>query len=94
MGFRDTRGTLGSRPLPTSEAPCEAAEEAPCGQGCSTAASVPTAWTERIQAAKLGGDATQWGVALGVLTRDISCPCLWQQVEPEVPVRSRLPAPP
>lgn len=36
----------------------------------------------------------QRGVALGVLSHNISCPCLWQQVEPEVPVRSRPAAPP
>lgn len=76
-------------PLSSSEAPRRAAEGAHGWQGCSTTASVPTTWTEQIQAAKRGG-----GTASGVLARDISCPCLRQQVEPEVPVRSRPPAPP
>lgn len=82
-------------PPPAREGPCGPSEEAPGWQGCSVAASVPALGLSRSRL-EMGGRSggAQLSAAPGVLTHDISCPCLWQQVEPGVPVRSRAPAPP
>lgn len=89
LGFRGARRILWS----LSCGPCGPSQEAPGWQGCSVAASVPALGLSTSRLEMRGGEA-QLSAAPGVLTHDISCPCLWQRVEPGVPVRSRAPAPP
>lgn len=91
LGFRGARGgPPGVLPLPSREDPHEDEEEGPAWQGCSAAASVPTAWTEWIQAAKWGGTrrgAALWlGGSLPVTFLALVCSSEWSQKSLCVPV--------
>lgn len=92
LGFRDAGGPWGPIPSPAARLPMGLQRRLPAARA---AARPPPSLPLGPSGSRLwNGEGAQWGVALGVLARDISCPCLWQQAEPEVPVRSRPPAPP